>query len=220
MPEKLGQPAGALLWLKNAKKQADLISPYAEFPVITIDPFTSNGLHISRYYCLTVQRCLSIKYPDDITDLFPARILKGQRESLVLIHPGSGSMQKNFSPAFYQGLKSILITHGFKKIMFILGPAENTMLSKYFSAEDIIQPVTVLELSEWLARSSFYIGNDSGVSHLAGFLGVPAFIFYRTTDPAIWGVLGKKVYHIKSDDEMIARQLFKDYFTHSDLTGK
>ena len=37
----------------------------------------------------------------------------------------------------------------------------------------------------WGARELF-LGNDSGISHLAANLGVPSVVFFTITDPAQW----------------------------------
>jgi ADP-heptose:LPS heptosyltransferase len=68
-----------------------------------------------------------------------------------------------------------------------------------------------MALAELLLYSSLYIGNDSGVSHLAGFVGTPTIALYKTTDPGIWGVLGKNVAHITAEDEDSALLMILDY---------
>ena len=68
-----------------------------------------------------------------------------------------------------------------------------------------------MALADLLSRASLYIGNDSGVSHLAGFTGTPTIALYKTTDPKIWGVLGKKVTHIPADDEKSALRMIQEY---------
>ena len=45
-------------------------------------------------------------------------------------------------------------------------------------------------LAETIASSSLYIGNDSGVSHLAAAIGIPTLAIYGPTDPRVWGVRG------------------------------
>jgi heptosyltransferase-3 len=65
-------------------------------------------------------------------------------------------------------------------------------------------------LADLLSRASLYIGNDSGVSHLAGFLGITTIALYKTTDSKIWGVSGKKVTHISADDEKSALRKIKE----------
>ena len=65
-------------------------------------------------------------------------------------------------------------------------------------------------LANLLADTSLYIGNDSGVSHFAGILGVPAIVFYKITDPEVWGALGRNVAHIKASNEKSAlNSIFK-----------
>jgi ADP-heptose:LPS heptosyltransferase len=44
-----------------------------------------------------------------------------------------------------------------------------------------------------LQRCRLYVGNDSGVSHLAGRLGVPTAAVFGPTDPAVWRPLGPHV---------------------------
>ena len=73
-----------------------------------------------------------------------------------------------------------------------------------FTGEWIERPNNVKALADLLSHASLYIGNDSGVSHLAGFVGTPTIALYKTTDPKIWGVLGRQVTHISADDEKSA----------------
>ena len=73
-----------------------------------------------------------------------------------------------------------------------------------FAGEWIERPKDVETLAGLLSGASLYIGNDSGVSHLSGFMGTPTIVLYKTTDPKKWGVLGKKVAHISADDKKSA----------------
>ncbi len=95
---------------------------------------------------------------------------------------------------------------------FVFGPVEDEkMNNKDFSGEWIERPKNVEALSDLLSRASLYIGNDSGVSHLAGFVGVPTIAIYKITDPKIWGVSGKNVVHISTDDEKSALRQIQEY---------
>ena len=49
------------------------------------------------------------------------------------------------------------------------------------------------ELGTWLASAKVYIGNDSGVSHLAAAVGTPVIAMFGPTDPAIWAPRGERV---------------------------
>jgi len=49
------------------------------------------------------------------------------------------------------------------------------------------------ELACWLARARVYIGNDSGISHLAAAAGAPTIVLFGPTDPAVWAPRGSRV---------------------------
>jgi ADP-heptose:LPS heptosyltransferase len=42
-------------------------------------------------------------------------------------------------------------------------------------------------------RARGYLGNDSGLSHLAGLADVPTLALFGPTDPALWRPLGLRV---------------------------
>ncbi|MCB1102996.1 MAG: hypothetical protein KDL10_11560, partial [Kiritimatiellae bacterium] len=43
-----------------------------------------------------------------------------------------------------------------------------------------------------------YIGNDSGITHLAAACGVPTLAIFGPTDPAVWAPLGAHVTVIRT----------------------
>ncbi len=42
------------------------------------------------------------------------------------------------------------------------------------------------ELACWLRQARIFVGNDSGISHLAAAVGTPVQVFFRTTDAKVW----------------------------------
>jgi len=49
------------------------------------------------------------------------------------------------------------------------------------------------ELACWISTASVYIGNDSGISHLAAAVGTPVIAIFVSTDPLIWAPRGDHV---------------------------
>ena len=49
------------------------------------------------------------------------------------------------------------------------------------------------DLACWLATARLYIGNDSGITHLAAAVGVPTIAIFMTTDPRVWAPRGDHV---------------------------
>ncbi len=209
IPEEVGSPEGALLWLTDGQRTVDILRKSASLPVVCIPPFPQTEIHLSQYYCSVVQSHFTISIPKDLSDCFPARTSEG---SYALIHPGSGSFKKNYSPLFYLDLANVLRRSGYPKVSFIFGPVEKErMNSEDFDGERIERPNDVMELADLLSSASLYIGNDSGVSHLAGFVGTPTIALYKTTDPNMWGVLGEKVTYISATDEKSVLRKIQEY---------
>ncbi len=209
IPEKIGCPHGAVLWLTNGQKIVDMLRQSTSLPVVCISPFPEKQIHLAQYYCSAIQSDFNITVPQHLSDCFPARLAKGQ---YALIHPGSGSFKKNYNPLFYRDLASVLKRSGYRKVGFIFGPVEDEKMNKEdFNGEWIEHPKDVKVLADLLSHASLYIGNDSGVSHLAGFVGTQTIALYKTTDPKIWGVLGKKVTLISAADEKSALCKIKEY---------
>jgi ADP-heptose:LPS heptosyltransferase len=57
------------------------------------------------------------------------------------------------------------------------------------------------ELAGRLKAGGGFIGNDSGVSHLAAFIGLPTVAVFGPSDPEIWKPMGRAVKVVRSDLE-------------------
>lgn len=202
IPPEIGHPNGAVLWLSSGQDMVNLLKKHASLPVVLIAPFPAKQMPVALYHCQSMQAHFPVTIPKNLSDCFPLRTKKG---NYALIHPGSGSPAKNYSPQFYLNLADELERFGYQKTGFVAGPVEKTTITaEDFTGRWVEWPEDVEKLANLLDDASLYIGNDSGVSHLAGILGVPAIVFYKTTDPKIWGVLGRKVAHIKAGNEKSA----------------
>jgi ADP-heptose:LPS heptosyltransferase len=49
------------------------------------------------------------------------------------------------------------------------------------------------ELARWLAGARLYVGNDSGITHLAAAVGTPVLALFGPSDPGIWAPRGENV---------------------------
>ena len=208
IPEEIGSPHAAILWLTNGQETVDILKQTSSLPIVCIPPFPEKQIHLAKYYCSVIQSHFPIKIPQDLSDCFPA---KPREEQYALIHPGSGSFKKNYNPLFYRELANVLRRSGYHKVGFIFGPVEEEKMNRAdFTGELIERPKDVKALAYLLSHASLYIGNDSGVSHLAGFVGTQAIVLYKTTDPKIWGTLGRNVTHIPTDEEESALRMIQE----------
>ena len=48
-------------------------------------------------------------------------------------------------------------------------------------------------LAAIIKRSDLFVGNDSGITHLAAAIGTPTISIFGPTDPRMWGPRGEQV---------------------------
>ncbi|MBV8731513.1 MAG: glycosyltransferase family 9 protein [Acidobacteriia bacterium] len=106
------------------------------------------------------------------------------RENFAVIHPFSGSPRKNWPLE-----KFCWMARGLARTMPVYWCAgrEDPPLPNAVYIEDLYQ------LACWLAKARLYVGNDSGVTHLAAAVGTPVLALFGATDPGIWAPRGAHV---------------------------
>lgn len=117
-----------------------------------------------------------------------------KKDKVIALHPGSGSTHKNWPiENFYETMR--LLTEKGHKVLCIFGPAEEeggvALQGKIEGMIPVHLPLG--PLSSLLKFCSSYIGNDSGISHLAGLAGIPALVIFGPTAPDLWVPLGPNV---------------------------
>ncbi|MBX7256963.1 MAG: glycosyltransferase family 9 protein [Candidatus Hydrogenedentes bacterium] len=138
--------------------------------------------HASQYYA----SCLGYE------DLPPLRlpIASGDSSHDVLIHPGSGGARKNWPVERFQKVSETLADKG-RTVTWIAGPAEENL--SYPPSASVLHTSSLVTLARELTSARAYIGNDSGVTHLAAACGCPSVAIFGPTDPAIWAPRGEHV---------------------------
>ena len=74
IPEEIGCPQGAVLWLTTGQETADMLRQSALLPVVCISPFPEKQIHLAQYYCSVVQSHFTITIPQNLADCFPAQV--------------------------------------------------------------------------------------------------------------------------------------------------
>jgi hypothetical protein len=106
------------------------------------------------------------------------------RENFAVIHPFSGSPRKNWPLENFRQLARGLERR--MPVRWCAGP-EDPPLAGAQRFDDLY------ELACWLAQASLYIGNDSGITHLAAAVGTPVLAIFGPTVPAVWAPRGPHV---------------------------
>jgi ADP-heptose:LPS heptosyltransferase len=103
------------------------------------------------------------------------------RKDFAVIHPFSGSARKNWPLNRFRELAGRLTL----PVRWCAGPEE--------TLEDAARFENLYELGCWLASARVYIGNDSGITHLAAAVGTPVVAIFGASDPDVWAPRGERV---------------------------
>jgi ADP-heptose:LPS heptosyltransferase len=121
-----------------------------------------------------------------------------EKHSLTALHPGAGSKEKRWPLSRFISLARKLLLQEKRKLLLIEGPAEKG-LARYIeqqlpSAEVILaESLRLSLLAAVIEQCGIFVGNDSGIAHLAAALKVPSVVLFGPTLPQHWAPLGEKV---------------------------
>ncbi|TDU81412.1 ADP-heptose:LPS heptosyltransferase [Prosthecobacter fusiformis] len=107
----------------------------------------------------------------------------------IALHLGSGSTKKNWPVENWAQVMAALQQEiGAVELVLITGEAEleRGVNVAAFRAEDHWHALPLPELADRLGTCGFFLGHDSGISHLAAACGVPCLLLFGPTDPALW----------------------------------
>jgi len=119
--------------------------------------------------------------------------LKGK--PVMTLAPGSGAREKNWPDAFFRAVADWWRRRTCGSVVVILGPVEEEKGDYTILCEGAVvaRNLTLEKLAALLARSDLYLGNDSGVSHLAAALGVITAVLFGPSNVARWAPQGENV---------------------------
>lgn len=118
----------------------------------------------------------------------PSLPVTRQRGDYCVIQPFSGSPRKNWPLANFQAVAARLAP----PVRWCAGPRE--------SLDGAVRFDDLWELAQWIAGARLYIGNDSGITHLAAATGVPVIAVFQASDPRIWAPRGRCVRVLERPD--------------------
>jgi ADP-heptose:LPS heptosyltransferase len=100
----------------------------------------------------------------------------------VILHPGSGGAGKVW-PRFAE------LAQALPDATILLGPCERPLPT----GNPVIESLSLEAVAGHLRNCRVFVGNDSGITHIAAYWGTPTVALFGPTDPRIWGPLGRRV---------------------------
>jgi ADP-heptose:LPS heptosyltransferase len=150
------------------------------FTFLAALPPKGTGIHATDFYLAQVRDLACCE-----SDGAPRIRCDVERGNYAVIHPFSGSPKKNWPLDKFRALARQL---------------ERAMPVRWCAGREdppLAEPVTriddLYELARWLAGARLYIGNDSGITHLAAAVGTPVLALFGPSDPSVWAPRGEHV---------------------------
>ena len=140
-----------------------------------------------------------------------------QGGNVVAIHPGSGGAKKCWPVENFRQVARELIGRGCQVVM-LLGPAEmerwpGETIAQVQAEMPIICDASIADIAAMLSCCAVYLGNDSGITHLAGALDRDTIAIFGPSSSLHWRPLGAKVWVIEvasdawPDTEMVLGEI-------------
>jgi heptosyltransferase-3 len=199
--------------------------PNARVHVFPSFPTKGEKIHVARYLCeclrsaglpIDPQKALRIISKGALFNTTGAPKIRDK----IVVHPGSGALQKNHPPELLLSLLGRLCQEPAlqkKKPVVLLGPAEEPLYPLFRKRVDSVKAEIrdCLDrdlLIELLREAVLYIGHDSGITHLAAMLGTRTVALFKETDAYQWRPLGPcvKVMHNKKAGPELVEEVINE----------
>ena len=211
--EKLGSLRIAILWLprRASLTVAESLRQIGAEQIISADPLPS-GMHAAVHMAAALaplgiasqpEAAPVLTVPESAYDEAAWQRLgiePGAR--VVALHTGSGGAGKRWPVERFVEIAGRLAASPNTRVLLMRGPAEEG-LGEIDSPQPgviIVDSPSLPALATILLHCALYIGNDSGITHLAAALGRPTIALFGPTDPAVWGPRGAHVRIVRSAD--------------------
>jgi len=207
----LGEPGSDfeqnLIFTANCSRSAEVIT-------LPLKPPEGSGQHIAAFYLrqFADQSGLSLDPAGIPEKEVWVRVREADRDRgvelleqagvdlsrrLVVLHPGSGGVQKCWHLDNFLRVAQALRDREFE-VLFLLGPAEVERLRpsekvQLHAAAKCAAHLALTQVIGLLSGADAFIGNDSGVTHLAAGMGLRTVALFGPTDPAVYRPLGRAV---------------------------
>ncbi len=116
-------------------------------------------------------------------------------KNLIIMHPGAGSPRKRWPLESFFRVAAIIRGMNLGEVVFVVGPAESD-LTPFIKAraKECFRVYEVYDLSYLTAlvrQARCFVGNDSGATHLAAFMGTPTVPIFGPSSPKRWSPVGR-----------------------------
>jgi ADP-heptose:LPS heptosyltransferase len=147
-------------------------------PIHFLPSLPSQGAHAVDFYNAQAR-----EYDARPESRFPMIECPSIWRSIAAIHPFASGPRKQAPLAVFESIADRL--KATMPVEWIRGPEDVFAGSRYFD--------NLYELACWLRGARVFVGNDSGISHLAAAVGTPSLVLFSVADQRVWAPRGPSI---------------------------
>lgn len=198
--------SGLLAWLSGAAKRIGFDTEGRGLLLTTRVPYRHDRHEVENF--LAVLKADGVAVIDDHLELWTtpeeeakvARVLAeagtGVSEQIVAIHPFSAVVERGWPIENFAELAVGLVERGYRPII-LGGPGDKERfqgVSRLFPKEavSLVGQLTIRETAALLKKASLFVGNDSGIMHVAAATDVPLAAIFGPQSPRKFGPWSNK----------------------------
>jgi len=176
--ERLRRFDSIISWYGTARPEFRALTEDLHLPFEFLPALPTGPGHAVDFYNDQARQCGA-----RVASRFPEIKCPPAERTFAVIHPFASNLPKRAPMAVFESAAKKLSET--MPVHWLCGPEE--VLAGATRIADLY------ELACWLRRARIFVGNDSGISHLAAAVGTPVQAFFRTTDPGVWRPRGPSV---------------------------
>jgi ADP-heptose:LPS heptosyltransferase len=118
-----------------------------------------------------------------------------RHRAVLTMAPGSGAREKNWPEEYFLEVVRWWREHTGGAVVLLVGPVETERGAIHRLKREclVARDLKLAQVVALLESSTLYLGNDSGISHVAAAVGVATVALFGPSDPRQWAPLGKRV---------------------------
>ncbi len=193
-----------LIFVANCSRSVEVV-------VVELKPESRSSEHISSYYVRQFAETCDMKPKPPSEDLRQQLIEPTETDAIrgrqilekagagacakpVVLAPGSGGAKKCWHPQNFLQLAGELQTQNID-VLFLLGPAEierfnPRTLEQISHSAPCVRNASISDVVALLSCADAFVGNDSGITHISGGMGVKTLAVFGPTNPAVFRPVG------------------------------
>jgi len=111
---------------------------------------------------------------------------------IIAVHPGSGYDAKRWPNNRYKIIIKWLIDCFNAKLIFIQGQSEKSLIDSIITDIPdehyaVLTELPLLDIAQILKHCRFFLGNDTGIMHIADAVGCPVIALFGPSRSSVWG---------------------------------